>query len=461
MADLLDDTYGAGDPRWLEAEDIGRRPTPAFNPWALPRLPPREMRDPVKDRPRDTFAETVGESISPVAGGMGLWDLGRSTVEAGRDANWAKVADELPMWASVALPVPGMRGRARNKSLEQFVDELKQPRDGRQPLFDYEKYLSDPLRTVNARDRAFETQEPEAKRDLNQNVKNLSHYRRMDDLREKRDAGMYEGPQGHPVNPWYWPAPVYDAFSKELGPELAHDRLSKFLNYNATTSMMTRVPRNAIEAWTLLHHDLNDIPFNRLNAGELIGGAYPNKVKLSGDVAEGRGIMGDTAHKIRNYSLNLHGVGTAEPVYKPGSAGNLERVLSPTTLDSIMAEAMRLRGKDGEPRERFVGPIYREGMKVIDKLGDEVGMANADTQASIWQTHQGRKYPDDNYSDPYARILDDVINRVAVEQGEDPKRVLADMIHGRRRPPNIFQAAPLAPLAGILMDYYGNEEGPQ
>lgn len=451
MSDLDDILSAYSDPR-LDAK--------GFRPWpVLPPIPRKEAEARAYRRPgEESIEQVLARYLSPT---VGAHDMAAALTEGGLDI--AHKGDPTTMattLGALALPVPGAKRipRRPQMTLEQYVDQLKQPRDGRPPLLNYDKYLEDPHRTINARSREFETQEPAFTRDVPQRAKNLEHYRLLDSLREKRDAGMMIGSDGTMVNPWYWPGPLYDKFRSELGPDLAHERMSKFLDYNAATSMQTSVPRNIIEGWWALHHDLNDIPFSRLNAAELTGAAHPNKVKFAGDIAEGRGLMGKEAHKIRNYSLNLHGVGTAKPEYRYLPGGEVERILQPATLDSIMAREMKLRGVSGEPKERFVGPIYRHGVGTINKLGEEVGAAAADTQAGIWQSAQLAKHGDPVYRDSFARIFDNVINRVAEREGKDPNEVFVDLAHGRKPPPNIFSGAAIAaPIAGILMDY-GDEQ---
>jgi hypothetical protein len=220
---------------------------------------------------------------------------------------------------------------------------------------------------------------------------------------------------------------------------------------------MTGVPRNVIEQFYAQHANLNDIPFRNYGAGVFSGGAYNNKVNILGDIAEGRGFAGPDQHKIRNYGMNLRGVGTYQPEYDFGTG---ERLLTPVTLDSIMGREMNLTNRAGEPIKGFYGPIYREGMKVMHKLGEEVG--TADAQPPIWQTAQATLHDNPSYWDSYARVFDDVIHRVADRQGKQPDRVLKELIHGELgEPPNIFAAAPLVPPAGILLGrgLYGGDEG--
>lgn len=449
---LLRDVYG-DEP----ATGYLKSPMAPVNPWWVEQPEPKPRaelrsydpgasRDPQATRPQD-WAERSGvgqgAGLAPLRAGA---DLGTLIGEIAHDAaehNLSGLADKAP--AAVGA-VSLRRGATRPAmTLEQFVDNLK----ARPSVLNYDKYLEDPFRVVNGRSRQFETQEPVFVHNTPQRSKDLQHYRTMDSLREKRDAGLLEGPDGTPVNPWYWPAPTYHAFEKELGPELANDRLSKFYGYNAATSMQTRVPRNIMEGWNLLYHDLNERPFKHLGTDELTGAAYNNKLLLAGDVGEGRGFTSKTGPKVRNYDLNLHGVGTAEPEYSP-STGML--LTQPTTLDSIMAEAMRLKNDSGSPAKRFVGPMYRSGVDTINKLGSEVGAAPADTQAAIWQTHQFGKHGQAVYGDPWARTFDDMIHIVANKKGEDPQKTLADMIHGRERPPNDVYTT-----ADMLAKAYGKE----
>lgn len=425
-----------------------RRPSIASPNWR-PQRRPESATAPAEQMVSDAI---FGAIMAPYSAGHAAAE-GVMNARAGKPGAAAMNGAEL-----AALMVPGRRGATTRpmRSLEEYVDTL----GARPSVLNYETYLSDPLRTVNGRSRTFETMEPEFKREVSQEAKNLGHWKNLDALREKRDAGLLSGPEGNPVNPWYWPAPLYDAFARELGPELAHDRLSKFFNYNASTSMQTAVPRNVIEAWHVLYNDLNGIRMGQLSTGELTGAAHPNKVAISGQIASGEGIKGETAHKIRNYSLNLHGVGTAQPEYKFPPGGEAERILSPATLDSIMAEAMKLRNKSGEPSERFKGPIYRHGVGTINGLGEEVGAAAADTQAAIWQQHQLAKHGTDVYNDSYARIFDDVMHRVARERGEDPNKTMADLVHGKQRPPNFFtpeSAAALLP-PGVMLGLYARDQ---
>ncbi len=406
------------------------------NPWAPGPEAPREYRHEAKPyNPDPLYAAHKGAAEGLAGIAKMPYDVGHAGAELGFNA-----ANKLPGPTALSAAelaglflVPGRKAGSTRpaRTLEEYVEGL----NARPGILNYDTYLSDPLRVVGNRDRRFETQEPAFKRGVSEEAKKLNDPATLDTLREKRDEGLLIGPDGHPVNPWYWPAPMWDAFSKRLGPELADERLGRYLDYNASTSMMTRPSRAAIEAWHLLHHDINDIPINKLNTGELTGGAYPNKVAISGQIASGEGITGDTAHKIRNYKENLRGVGGAEPEYNYATG---ERILTPLTLDSIMAEAMGLQKKGGEPSDRFRGPIYREGMKTIHGLGEEVGAPGSDTQAAIWQPHQFTKHKDPVYMDPFARIFDDMIQRVAAHNGEHPEKVLDDLVHGTKRPPNTF-----------------------
>lgn len=428
----------------------------AANPWRVPPPQPREeprrpeMKDP---RPRSATSAAEQQLSDAIFGAITMpYNAGRTGAELYLNATHSKPMEAGVNAADLAAMLAFRRSpKAPARTLEAYVAGLKE----RPSTLNYDTYLENPLQVINGRSRQFESQEPAFTRDVPQRAKNLDHWRNMDSLRDKRDAGLLSGPDGTPVNPWYWPAPLYDAFARELGPELAHERLSKFLEYNAATSMMTSVPRNVIEGWHVLHQDLRGRPINGLSPVELTGGAYHNKVAIAGQAASGEGIMGEGAHKIRNYSLNLHGVGTAQPEYRFQPGGEMERILQPATLDSIMAEAMKLRNVKGEPAERFVGPIYRHGVGTINGLGEEVGSAAADTQAAIWQQHQFAKHGTDVYKDSYARIFDDVIHRVAAQKGEDPKRTLTEMIHGSRPPNNIYSAAAFLPPAGIALSFAG------
>jgi hypothetical protein len=458
MADTLSEWLE----RWGEPQSVYGRSPPLRNdrmPSGIKPLPPKEEAHAY--RGPQSWSHPVEKTLADAMVGaiMTPYDVGRLGAEGAlhlRDAakGHGGVGDAGLSGLELGALLAGARfkGRAPTRTLEEYVDTLKKPRDGNKPLLDYDTYLTDPDRVVGGRSRQFESQEPTWKRTPAQEAKNLGHWKNMDNLRELRDEGFYIGPDGMPVNPWYWPAPLWKAFEAELGPELAHNRLSQFLNYNASTSMQTAVPRNVVEAWNVLWHDINGIPFNKLTTADLTGAAYNNKRDISAAIAEGKGISGEHAHKIRNYSLNLHGSGVGAPEYRTLPNGEVERIITPVTLDSIMAREMRLRNAEGKDKERFVGPTYRSGMEVIHKLGDEVGAGGADTQAAIWQRAQLAKHGLPSYTDSYARIFDDVINKVASARGDDPKRVLSNLIHGTgNRPPTYFAAAPLVPPAGIVL----------
>lgn len=317
-------------------------------------------------------------------------------------------------------------------TLEEYVSKLQKPGT----VLDYSTYLSDPLATVN-RDRRHELQFGADEPRLTQPLKNLGHHSHLDRLRGLRDQGMMSDPSGNKVNPWYWPAPLVDAFTRELGDEAGLTQLGKFLDYTAATSPQTNVSGNVREGSVVHHADVNNIPFKSLDQMDLTGAAHNNKKQMALDIAEGRGIIGDgenTRNKVGSFALNLRGVGTAQPEYD--FSGKSPRLLkTPVTMDSMMAEAMRYRDKAGNMKERFVNSGYDHAAGIVRNLGEEIGAAGADTQAGIWLPFQASKHGTErqgtDYSGTFASAVDDRIRRTAEIRQQDPKKVLEDLIHGR------------------------------
>jgi hypothetical protein len=54
----------------------------------------------------------------------------------------------------------------------------------------------------------------------------------------------------------------------------------------------------------------------------------------------------------------------------------------------------KLRKQDGEPSERFVGPMHGHGERTIHRIGEEVGAGGMETQAGIWKAAQLRLHGD-------------------------------------------------------------------
>jgi len=318
------------------------------------------------------------------------------------------------------------------QTLEEYVQKLQKP----DSVFNYETYLSDPLATVN-RDRRHELQFGADEPRLTQPLKNLTHPTHLGRLRQLRDQGLMDDPSGNKVNPWYWPSPLVDAWTRELGDEAGLTQLGKFLDYTAATSPQTNVSGNVREGSVVYHADQQNIPFKSLDHADLTGAAHHNKKAMSLDVAEGRGIIGDgenTRNKVGSFALNLRGVGTAKPEYD--FSGKSPRLLkTPVTMDSMMAEAMRYRDKEGNQKERFTNSAYDHAAGIIRNLGDEAGAAGADTQAAIWLPFQASKHGQlrqgTDYSGTFASALDDRIRRTAEIRQQDPRKVLEDLIHGR------------------------------
>lgn len=311
------------------------------------------------------------------------------------------------------------------KSLDAFIGELSLPRDGIPAALDYGQYLDRMNETVAGQPRDAVMSEGEFARKVPQNVKNMSHPATKDKLRSWRDQGLYVDPDANLVNPWYHPGPLIDQWTKHLGEEQGRADLKRFLEYNGPASIQTNVTQSIKEAAKLRSLENQGLPFdeNHITRGDLTGAAYQNKLQFANDIRDGRGLS-DTAHKIRNYSTqNLQGVGAGHPVY------NLDgtTLATPITMDSQMAEAMRFRGNHGQQLERFKGPNYTEGANVVRKLGDEVGASGADTQAAIWQSYLREKHAGnktgETYTDPFARVLEDRVNRTAILSGEHPQDV--------------------------------------
>lgn len=349
----------------------------------------------------------------------------------------ATVAEHIPFFGqNVELPFVGTPVE-RPKSLDSFIGDLSRPRDGVPAGLDYEQYHHRQNETVNGQARDTPMDEGEFKRKMPQNVKNMSHYKLLDDLRVHRDKGLYVDADGKMVNPWYHPGPLIEQWTKHLGEDAGRADLQRFMQYNGPASIQTNVSQSVKEAAKLRSLELQGLPFDetQLTHSDLTGAAFHNKLQIANDIRDGKGVDGEGfsagAHKIRNYATrNLQGVGAGNPVH------NLDgtQVASPITMDSQMAEALKFRGPNGKQKERFVKGNYTEGANVVRRLGDEVEASGADTQAAIWQSYLASKHQGNvtgaGYTDPFARVLEDRVNRTATLTGETPgdtwKRFLID-----------------------------------
>ncbi len=427
---------------------------------------------PPEGRPRAQAQEKIAEGLGAWGAGPALWEAGKGALEASRPAgSWEKFLNEHGAdLATLLVPVPGIRGArptgkhapTRLPSLEAYVDFLQKTDPahamGTKPLFRWEGYLdADPTFTIGGRPHDFEI--PHANHGkLSREAGMLQNPATKSRIAEAAEPSLYEGPRGNPVNPWYWPHVMFETIADKIGPEAAHEWLTQYLGYNATTSMMTSPRRAAVESWMVDYNNRHDIPIDKLQPWELTGGAYPNKVELSGNVAKlgtdapEAGIQGKRAQKIRPYWLDLMGVGGNEPSYSVGDI--IQRKQTPVTLDSIMAkpELFRLRDKAGEPKERFLGPNYTTAQGVIHELGEKMGgVAGSDMQAAPWQTTQFNAHGKPDYALTHTAIVNKVIHDIAAKNGEEPAKVLDDLVHARKRPPtDIYSiAAPLAASSGL------------
>lgn len=447
--ELLKEHYGLRspartyDPYWLSPET--RAPAEAWSAEAK--------------RPKAPLDSAQAPYVGPGATLTGAFMAGqaaRHAYESAKERDWWPAAELAGTTVLGAVMPMAPRGRGARMPLEQYVQGLKE-REGH-PVVNYDKYL-EPQPIPESLKRMPTAEPGYARKEPPPHVQDLSSKKNVKELTKKADQGLMEGPEGYPVNPWYWPGPVYDAFVRHLGPEMGADRFDKFMGYNAATSMQTAVPRNIVEGFHALYNDLHGIPFSKLDPSELTGAAYNNKVMLLGDVAEGRGLTRPSAPKVRNYWGNLKGAGT-EPVYElTTDKGKIEprQVRGPVTLDSIMSDAMNYaRDPESGKAKRFVGAPYRSGQDVVYNVADKFGSAPADTQAAIWQAHQFGRHGDDVYTLPYAGIFNDQINRIARETGKHPEKVLEDLLHGRERPPNFFTVkADGGGIEAVLADEYG------
>ena len=466
----------------VRTRDVEAERALGANEWAMPEppAPAPKRRDPgsIRNLPDNRWEIQSGlsEGLNPLIGGFaGGQAIGH--VAEGKD-----IDQHLPDAASTVLGVFGLPAAARKGKLPmkrqmsdvEYVDSLKKPRDGKQPLMKYDLY-HEPQVNYDSKPavslHGFESQEPARKNNKGTRTGPeiaLDDPKMRSELNRKLDAGSLES-GNHKKNLWYYPTVLEDFINRYYeGPHDPRHVFDRYVDYNASTSMQTAVPANVLEAFKVLHHDFHGRPFSGLE-GELTGAARQNKMKISGDIAEGRSF-GPGAHKIRNYALNLKGAGVWEPTYRLGEGGMMERVLSPITLDSIMADAMGLVDKAGNPAERWRGPIYRHGMSIVDDLAEQRGMAGADAQAAIWQAHQNERHGGSGYrgqyerqgsntayADTHARILDDVINQKAVELGMDPKRLAADLVNARIKPSYYGWAAPVV-APGVVMGLASQEQ---
>lgn len=340
------------------------------------------------------------------------------------------------------------------------LDDLIASQSRDDPLLDYGAF-ADVGRTLNAPGIEQGTESAmgafRSKRNLNQPLKNLSHPAHLQRLRRLRDEGLVEGPGGAMMNPWYNPGPLSEKWNEVLGGPFSESdaALQKFMQATGPTSIQTNVSDNVREASLAYPYLLRGEPISNVTHGrsELTGAGYNEKLRKlqqiqSGNYDEAVGFP-TTAHKIYNYTRNLQGEGVGVPYPN-----------SPVTLDSQMAEVMRLRTKDGVPKERFVGPAYAVGEDIIRGLGDEVGAAGADVQAAIWQSylaskHGGRAFGD-RYSDTFARTLEDRVNKTADTLGEDRETIWKQLINGER---GLLSLAPVAGGAAMVpWDEGGGEQ---
>lgn len=454
-------------------------------PPQLPPLPDQRgsiQSMPQTPRPKAETQEKIAEGIAPWGAGPLVWEAGKGALEAYKESArgaWAAYLDKhgVDLAGLFLAPVPGIRpARApgkhaptRGPSLEAYVDFLRKSdpayASGTKPLFRWEGYLdADPTFTIGGRPHDFEIPHQQHNK-LSKEARMLEHPGTKKRVAEAAEPSLYEGPHGNRVNPWYWPHVLFEAVAERIGPDAAHDWLTQYLGYNATTSMETRPRRAALESWLIDYHNRHDIPINKLQPWELTGRAYNNKVDLSGNVAKigtddpKAGISGPKAQKIRPYWLNLLGVGGNEPSYTP--VGNkLERAQTPVTLDSIMAkpELFRLRDKLAQLKTRFLGPNYTIAQKTIHDVGEKAGgVAGSDMQAAPWQTVQFNTHGDPGYALTHTAILNKLIHDIAAKTGEEPAKVFDDLVLSRKKPPtDIYSvAAPLAAgttLPGLLME---------
>lgn len=320
-------------------------------------------------------------------------------------------------------PTPGP-GR-----LENLVDEFSQPREGMPSTLDYNSYLNPEPTTIGIpHDWPAPTLMPA--RDLNQPLKNLTHYQTRNRLEQQAMPNLFEGPTGL-QNPWYYPDPLLKKWEEIYG-EHAPEELGRFLDFNAAVSPLTEVGQGIREASKAYKVYNEGKPFDQYTLGpDLAGPAKGNKLNLARDVAVGNPFNPVTAPKVANFQANLRGAGSKEASYTPEG----ERANTPITLDSVMAKTWPYRTKEGN-QALFKKASYGAGVGAGHDLAERMGgVPGADWQAAVWQGHQKNLHADTSYgaryNDSFARQVETAVQQKAARDGIDQNLLWDQLIRGK------------------------------